>query len=85
MKKMRIVPAWQTYLPHILLIALMWSIAMTMDYHDEAAQAEQSAQQMSRQMAECLNGQWRGVTPSGEQIGCMPAETFKPEHRSSKS
>ena len=76
MNNLRIVPAWQTYLPHILIIALLWSIAMTMDYHEEAAQAEMQAEQMSRQMAECLNGQWRGITPSGEQIGCMPAQTF---------
>jgi phage/plasmid primase-like uncharacterized protein len=82
MTELRIVPRWTTYLPHILLIALLWMTAMTMDYHDEVAQAEEQAQQMSRQMAECLSGTWRGITPSGEQIGCLPAETFKPEERS---
>ena len=84
MNNLRIVPAWQTYLPHILIIALLWSIAMTMDYHEEAAQAEMQAEQMSRQMAECLNGQWRGITPSGEQIGCMPAQTFNQTQESHK-
>jgi len=76
MNRVRIVPAWQTYLPHILVIICLWLLAMNMDYADEAAQAEQKAASMSQQMAECLNGRWRGVTPSGEQIGCMPAQTF---------
>ena len=42
MNRVRIVPAWQTYLPHILVIICLWLLAMNMDYADEAAQAEQA-------------------------------------------
>lgn len=73
--QMVVVEKRKTYWPHILGIALLWSLAMTMDYADQAAQAEERAQDMSRQMAECLNGRWTGRTESGAQIGCMPAET----------
>ena len=76
MNKMRIVPAWQTYVPHILIIALLWSLAMTMDYAEEAAEAQASAASMTQQMAACLNGEWRGISADGTQIGCMPAQTY---------
>lgn len=82
MNKMRVVPEWQTYLPHILIIGLMWAVAMTLDYHEEAERAQDSAQQMSAQMAACLRGEWRGITSSGEQIACLPAETYHPERGS---
>jgi uncharacterized membrane protein YfbV (UPF0208 family) len=55
------------YVPHILAIALLWSLVMTMDYYDQA-------QSYSEQLSQCLNGTWRGVTPSGAQIACWPAE-----------
>ena len=76
--KMVVIEKRNTYLPHILCIALLWSVAMTMDYADQAAQAEERANSMTRQMAECLNGRWIGRTESGSQIGCMPAETVEP-------
>ena len=79
MTELRIVPRWTTYLPHILLIALLWSIAMTMDYHDEVAQAEEQAQQMSRQMAECLTGTYRATASDGVKIAWLTGITFNPE------
>ena len=79
-----IVERRKTYVPHLLAIGLLWATAMTMDYADEAAEAQAQAKDMSAQMAACLNGRWVGVTASGEQVGCMPAETFKPEERSGK-
>ena len=79
-----IVERRKTYIPHLLAIGILWATAMTMDYADEAAEAQAQAKDMSAQMAECLRGEWRGITPSGEQVGCLPAETLKPEERSSK-
>ena len=81
---LRVVTRRQTYVPHILFILLLWSLAMTMDYHDQAAEAEASAQSMSSQMAECLNGTWRGIAEDGTQIGCMKAVTNDPNWRKVK-
>jgi hypothetical protein len=36
----------------------------------------------SAQMADCLNGKWRGLAEDGTQIVCMPAERFHPSERS---
>jgi len=85
MNKMRIVPAWQTYLPHILIIACMWLLAMSMDYADAAASAEAQAQDMSAAMAACLRGEWQGTASDGVQIKCYPAETFNPATQRSGS
>jgi hypothetical protein len=74
---MRIIERRRTYLPHIVAIGLLWAIAMTLDYHDQASEAQAQSAAMSAQMAACLRGEWRGRTENGEQIGCMPAETFK--------
>lgn len=79
-RPLRIVERRRTYLPHLLLIALLWSLAMTLDYRDQARSETERAERWKAQLAECLNGTWRGITPSGERIGCMPAETLKPEN-----
>jgi hypothetical protein len=34
------------------------------------------------QFAQCLSGQWRGITDGGTQIACLPAETFNPKRGS---
>lgn len=81
-RPLRVTESRWRYAPHLLAIALLWAIAMTMDYHDQADRANARAEQMAEQMARCLNGTWRGVTPSGEQIACMPAETYNPERGS---
>ncbi len=85
MNRVRIVPAWTTYLPHILAIALSWALVMTMDYADAAAQAEAQAQEMSQQMVACLRGEWQGTAADGVQIKCYPAEAFDPATQRSGS
>jgi hypothetical protein len=66
----------RSYLPHLLAIGLLWALVMTMEYHDQAAAEADRAERMTAMMADCLNGKWVGITPSGERIGCMPAETL---------
>ena len=81
MNEMRIVPKWQTYIPHILAIALGWALAMTMDYADEAAEAQQQALRASNDFASCLRGEWRYKSPSGDEFGCYPVELLSSNER----
>lgn len=84
-RPLRIVDRRRTYLPHLLAIALLWTLAMTLDYHDQAAAENERAESWKSQMSECLNGRWRGITSDGTQVGCMPAEEFSPSERSRPS
>jgi hypothetical protein len=84
MNKMRVVPEWQTYLPHVLAIALLIAVSHTMAYYDEMEDAKEQAHEMSAAMASCLNGTYRATSESGTQIGCMPAVTFEQHERTAK-
>ena len=55
-RPLRVTESRWRYAPHLLAIALLWAIAMTMDYRDQAETAQEQAQQMSAQMASCLRG-----------------------------
>ena len=79
-----IVERRKTYIPHLLAIGLIWVGVMTWDYHDQVAIERENAQRMSAAMVDCLNGTYRATASDGVQIGCMPAETLKPEERNSK-
>lgn len=81
-RPLRVVERRKTYVPHLLAIGLLWALAMSMEYADETALANERADSMTSQFADCLNGTWRGITPSGEQIACLPAESLKPINRS---
>lgn len=74
-RSVSVVDSRKTYLPHLLIVALLWSLAMTMDYHDQAAAAEARAQTAEREFVACLRGQWRAVTEQGVELGCMPVQT----------
>lgn len=82
MNKMRVVPEWQTYLPHYLVIALLIVLAHTMAYYDEMEDAKAQAQTAIAAQVDCMNGEWRGRTESGAQIGCMKAEVLEVSERS---
>lgn len=71
----------KSYVPHLLAIACLWLAAMSMDYHDQAAAEAERAASWQAQHIACLNGEWRGRTESGAQIGCMKAETLEPAQR----
>jgi len=64
-----------TYLPHLLVILLLWAVAMTLDYHDQVAAERERADRMTAQMVDCLNGKWRGISADGVEVGCMRAVT----------
>jgi hypothetical protein len=67
----------KTYLPHLLVILLLWSIAMTFDFRDQKLQAEIVATQHERDFTECLKGRWRTVTEDGTEWGCLPVQANK--------
>ena len=68
----------KSYLPHILTIACAWLAVMTMDYHEQAAQAHEVAERMNAEHTACLRGEWRATTEQGSELGCMPVEQFDP-------
>lgn len=79
----------KSYLPHLLAIGCLWGLAMSMDYADKAAAAEENAAQamqeadsLQKQMIDCMNGTWRGSTASGAQIACYKAEVLEAKERS---
>lgn len=54
-------------------------------YYTNLKQAETEVWSWSSQMAECLNGTWRGRTDSGAEIGCFRAESVEAHQKSSGS
>lgn len=80
-RPVRVVDKRTTYLPHLLAVALLWALAMTLDYHDQAAAAHERAERIDREFTACLRGQWRAVTEQGVEIGCMPVERNEPRKR----
>ena len=82
-RQMRVVERRQTYWPHLLAIACLMLLAMTMDYHDQATAAKASAADMSAQMSACLRGEWKGTSADGVQIKCYEAEAFDPKTQKS--
>lgn len=81
-RNLRVVESRKTYIPHLLIIALLWSLAMTMEYHDQAEQAREAAAQADKQFVSCLRGEWRAVTEQGVEIGCMPVQMNEPLRKS---
>lgn len=73
-KPVRVVEARQTYITHLLAVALLWALAMTFDYRDQAAVAEARAERIDAEFTDCLKGKWREVTEQGVELGCMPVE-----------
>lgn len=62
----------------ILVVALLWALAMTADYHEQVAQARAAEEHATLALLDCMNGRASWTAANGEQVGCMPAETNKP-------
>lgn len=62
----RLIIERRTYWKHLAILGILWAVVMTMDSHEEKARVAD----ISDQFAQCLNGTWRGVTESGEQMKC---------------
>ena len=76
-RDVKVVESRKNYIAHLLAVALLWSLVMTLDYHAQVADANERAESMTSQMAECLNGTCRGVDNEGTYVGCLKAETNK--------
>lgn len=72
-----VVPTLKTYIPHLLVIALLWALAMTVDFYDQAIVAEEEQAHAVGQLLDCMNGTARWSAEDGTEIGCMPAVTNK--------
>lgn len=82
-RDLRVVETRQTYLPHLLAIACLWLLAMSMDYADAAAQAHQRATRINAEHTACLQGKWRAVTAQGVELGCLPVQINPPPRQPS--
>ena len=80
-RNMRIIESRWEYVPHLLVIMLLWSVVMTMDFYTEVGEANERAENMAAQLAECLNGTWRGRAQDGTRVGCMKAVAQKEEEK----
>lgn len=72
-----VVPTLKTYIPHLLLIALLWALAMTVDFYDQAIVAEEEQAHAVGQLLDCMNGTARWESEDGYDIACMKAVTNK--------
>lgn len=64
-----------TYLMLVILaVFLVFSVFFATNYFIEAKTAKSEVSSWSLQMAECLNGTWRGKTETGAEVGCLRAE-----------
>lgn len=79
--RLKVVEDRKSYVPHMLAIALLWSLAMTLDYRDQAAAANARAARMDAEHTACLRGEWRAVTEQGVELGCLPVEINEPPRR----
>jgi len=71
----------KTYIPHLLVVLLGWSMVMTWDYRDQKLHAEEVARKLDTEFAECLRGEWREVTEQGVHLGCLPVQRWDPKNR----
>jgi hypothetical protein len=62
--------------------AIVYSVVAHID--DLEARTAQMEHHWTDQFAQCLSGQWRGITEGGTQIACLPAETFEQHERTTK-
>jgi hypothetical protein len=81
MNRLVVVTKRSTYYPHLLAVLALWALAMTLDYHDQAAAANERAARIDKEFTACLKGQWRAVTDQGVELGCMPVQTNEPKRK----
>ena len=66
----------------LTVLACIATYTLVAHIDDLEAREQQMGEKWSAQMADCLNGKWRGLAEDGTQIVCMPAERFHPSERS---
>ncbi len=67
----------KSYWPHLAAIAVLWAGAMTMEYSD----AKASANEAERQFTSCLKGEWMATTEEGHTVKCWPVELLRKEEK----
>lgn len=81
-RDLRVVEKRTTYIPHLLAIACLWLLAMSMDAHDQAAMEAERAARIDAEFTACLRGEFRAVTQEGVEIGCLPVQINHPRKQS---
>lgn len=52
-----VIESRRKYVLHLLIIAVLWAAAMTMDYHDQAATERERAERIDKEFTACLRGE----------------------------
>ncbi len=81
-RDLRVVEKRKTYIPHLLAIACLWLLAMSLSYSEEIEQEKERAIRIDREFTQCLRGEWRVVTEEGAHLGCMPVQIWEERHAS---
>jgi hypothetical protein len=76
-RPMTVVPSVKTYIPHLLVIALLTALAMSLDFYDQAVVAEEMQAEAVAQLLGCMNGTQQWQAEDGTEIACMKAVTNK--------
>lgn len=67
-----------------LVVLVLVTSYMAVFHFDLSNQRQKQVTNWTKQMADCLNGKWRGRTEDGYEIACLRAESFNARtHRSS--
>jgi len=65
----------KSYLLHLIIIAALLLLAMSLDYRIELVQAQAATVASDARLLDCLNGTARWRSADGTETGCMKAET----------
>jgi cytochrome c-type biogenesis protein CcmH/NrfF len=76
-RPLTVVPTAKTYIPHLLVVLLLWALAMTVDFYDQAVVAEEVQAEAVAQLLGCMNGTQQWIAEDGTEIACMQAVTNK--------
>lgn len=65
----------KSYTLHLVSALAFLLLAMTLDYREQALEAQQVAAASEEQLIRCMNGEARWRSADGNETGCMKAET----------
>lgn len=65
----------KSYTLHLVSALAFLLLAMTLDYREQALEAQQLTAASEARMLDCMNGQARWKADDGSMAGCMKVET----------
>ena len=65
----------KSYTLHLVSALAILLLAMTLDYREQAMEAQQIAAASEARMLDCMNGEARWKAEDGSMAGCPGAET----------